>query len=56
MAKHKRERIEVDAILEKIAKTGMESLTPEERSLLGQVSAKARRQADSKKPDSGLAI
>jgi hypothetical protein len=48
--------MEVDAILEKIAKHGMESLTPEERSLLDQVSAKSRRQADSKKPDSGLAV
>jgi len=56
LPKYKRERVEVDTILEKIAKQGMESLTPEERSLLGEVSGKAQRQAESKKPDSGLAI
>jgi len=55
-AGYKQQRMEVDVILEKIARNGMESLTPEEKSLLGEVSAKAQRQGESKKPDSGLAI
>jgi membrane associated rhomboid family serine protease len=53
---HKKENLQVDAILDKIARTGVESLTEQEKSLLGEVSNKYRRRADSKKPDSGLAI
>jgi hypothetical protein len=46
----------VDAVLEKIAKSGLDSLTPQERVLLEEVSGEYRRRADSKKPESGLAI
>ena len=53
---YKRQKVEVDAILDKIAKRGIDSLTSEEKRLLGEVSGKYRRQAESKKPDSGLAI
>jgi membrane associated rhomboid family serine protease len=53
---HKRENLQVDAILDKVAKTGFDSLTDQEKSLLGDVSSKYQRRADSKKPDSGLAI
>jgi membrane associated rhomboid family serine protease len=54
--KQKRENLEVDAILDKIAKSGIQSLTSEEKALLGQVSEKYKRRAESKKPESGLAI
>lgn len=54
--KHQREAPEVDAILEKIAKSGLDSLTPDERARLDEASGKYRRRAESKKPDSGLAI
>jgi membrane associated rhomboid family serine protease len=47
---------QVDAILEKIAATGLESLTAEERALLEEASGQYRRRAQSKKPESGLAI
>lgn len=47
---------QVDLILEKIAKTGLDSLTAQERALLEEVSGQYRRRSDSKKPDSGLAI
>ena len=53
---HKRENLQVDAILEKIARNGIESLTDREKALLDEVSGKYRRRSDSKKPDSGLAI
>ena len=53
---HKRESLQLDAVLEKISKSGMESLTSEEKNLLGQVSAKYQRRGESKKPESGLAI
>jgi hypothetical protein len=56
MPKHRREVLEVDAILEKISQRGFESLTEEEKAALDQVSGKYRRRAESKKPDSGLAI
>ncbi len=52
----KREDLQVDAILDKIAKSGTDSLTPEEKATLEEVSAKYRRRAQSRKPDSGLAI
>lgn len=47
---------EMDAILEKIAKTGIESLTPREKSILKSVSEKYRRRAESQKPRSDLII
>jgi len=52
----KREAKEVDAILEKIAQNGMVSLTAQEKALLKSVSRKYQRRAESKKPESGLAI
>ena len=56
LPRHKREASQVDAVLEKIAKSGLDSLTPQERVLLEEVSGEYRRRADSKKPESGLAI
>ncbi len=56
LPKHRKEQMQVDAVLEKIARSGFESLTAEEKALLGEVSGKYQRRADSKKPDSGLAI
>jgi len=56
LARHRQENLQVDAILEKIAKRGVASLTVEEKALLDEVSGKYRRRAESKKPDSGLAI
>jgi membrane associated rhomboid family serine protease len=53
---HRRETLEVDAILDKISRDGLESLSAEERAVLSQVSAKYRRREESKKPDSDLAI
>jgi membrane associated rhomboid family serine protease len=46
----------LDAILEKIARSGVSSLTTAERTALERASAKLRRQADSKKPGSDLTI
>jgi len=54
--RYKQEKAQLDAILEKIAKSGMDSLTAEEKVLLGEVSAKYQRRAETKKPESGLAI
>lgn len=56
LPRHKQDNLQVDAILDKIAKRGVDSLTAEERALLESVSGKLRRRAESKKPDSGLAI
>ena len=53
---YKRESKRVDALLEKIARDGVDSLTAEERAFLQRVSGKYRRRAESKKPESGLAI
>ncbi len=53
---HRVEQLRVDQILEKVAREGMGSLTEEEKALLQKTSAQYRRRADSKKPDSGLAI
>jgi membrane associated rhomboid family serine protease len=47
---------DVDAVLEKISVSGIESLSPEEKALLSSVSEKYRRRADSKKPQSDLII
>jgi hypothetical protein len=54
--RYKRESAEMDAVLEKISKNGIESLTAEEKKLLGEVSGKYQRRAESSKPKSGLAI
>jgi hypothetical protein len=56
LPKHKRESLEMDAILEKISQKGIDSLTSEEKALLDQMSGKYRRRAESDKPESGLAI
>ena len=56
LPRHKQENLQVDAILDKIAKSGADSLTADERALLEEVSGKLRRRAESKKPESGLAI
>ena len=53
---HRREQLEVDTILDKVAKGGIHSLTAEERALLDNVSGKYRRRAQSRKPDSELRI
>jgi len=53
---HKREVLQIDAILEKISVSGLDSLSPEERELLLNTSAKFQSRAESKKPESGLAI
>ncbi len=51
-----RENLQIDAILDKIAKTGVESLTSEEKAFLDEVSGKYRRRGESNKPESGLTI
>jgi membrane associated rhomboid family serine protease len=53
---YKREALQIDAILEKINVSGLDSLSPEERELLLNTSAKFQSRAESKKPESGLAI
>jgi hypothetical protein len=56
LPRHKQQSMQVDAILDKIAKHGADSLTADERALLEEASGKLRRRAESKKPESGLAI
>jgi hypothetical protein len=51
-----REAPRIDTLLEKVSKQGMDSLSEEERAFLHGVSQKYQRRAQSKKPDSGLAI
>lgn len=53
---YRREPLEVDAVLEKISRSGVHSLTPREKELLSSVSAKYRRRGESDKPDSDLII
>jgi len=53
---YKRETLQVDAILEKISVSGLDSLSAAERELLLSTSAKFQSRAESKKPESGLAI
>ena len=52
----KRETHDVDAVLDKISREGMDSLTDEERALLQSVSEKFRSRAQSEKPKSDLII
>ena len=54
--KSKQEQLEVDALLEKVSRDGMQSLTAQERAFLEGVSRKYQRRAESKKPQSGLTI
>jgi hypothetical protein len=44
----------VDAILQKISESGMESLTDEEKRLLGEVSDQYRRRAERKNTNLGF--
>ena len=53
---HKEEERRINDILDKISRSGVESLTREEKDLLDRVSGKYRSRADSKKPESGLAF
>jgi membrane associated rhomboid family serine protease len=56
LPKHKQENLEMDAILDKIAQKGIHSLTTDEKAKLDRMSGKYQRRADSKKPESGLAL
>lgn len=56
LPKYKQEALQLDDVLEKISKKGVESLTAEERELLERTSDKYQRRAQSKKPESGLTI
>lgn len=56
LPQHKRENLQMDAILDKIATKGIQSLTKEEKSMLDRMSGKYQRRAESKRPESGLAI
>jgi membrane associated rhomboid family serine protease len=53
---YKQESKRVDALLEKIARNGVDSLTAEEKAFLERVSERYRRREQSRKPESGLAI
>ena len=53
---HRRETLDVDSVLDKISREGMDSLTPEERALLQRVSQKYQSRAQSEKPKSDLII
>ncbi len=55
-APRRNEARDVDAVLEKISQTGIESLTAEERALLSRVSSKYQTRSQSKKPKSDLII
>jgi len=56
LPKDKQDERVMDAVLEKIATSGMDSLSKEERALLEGMSEKYQRRADSRKPESGLTI
>ena len=55
-AKRRNESLQVDAVLDKISRGGVQSLTPEEKALLDHVSAKYQTRAKSEKPKSDLII
>jgi membrane associated rhomboid family serine protease len=55
-APRRRETRDVDEVLEKISREGMDSLTAEERALLQTVSKKFQSRAESEKPKSDLII
>jgi membrane associated rhomboid family serine protease len=50
------ETLELDGLLEKISKNGIDSLSPEEKAALSSISEKYRRRSESKKPESDLII
>jgi membrane associated rhomboid family serine protease len=56
MPHHQREALDMDAVLEKISRSGMDSLTAEERTLLNHVSEKYQSRSQSEKPKSDLII
>jgi membrane associated rhomboid family serine protease len=53
---HQRENMEIDALLDKVAKHGVHGLTAKERAFLQEVSGRYRRSEEREKPKSGLAI
>jgi membrane associated rhomboid family serine protease len=53
---HRREPHDVDAVLDKISREGVESLTAEEKTFLNSVSNKYQNRAKSEKPKSDLII
>jgi len=53
---HRREMLDVDAVLDKISREGVESLTAEEKALLNRVSTKYQSRAQSEKAKSDLII
>jgi hypothetical protein len=53
---YRREPLEVDVILDKISRSGFESLTTEEKAFLGRVSGKYQSRAQSETPKSDLII
>jgi membrane associated rhomboid family serine protease len=56
LPKYKQEVLQLDEVLEKISKKGVESLSAEEKELLERTSGKYQRRAQSQKPESGLTI
>jgi membrane associated rhomboid family serine protease len=56
LPRYKQQALQVDAILEKIASKGIDSLTADERGLLAETSVKYQRREQSDKPQSGLTI
>jgi len=54
LPKYKQDELRTDDLLEKIARSGMQSLSAEEMAFLNQASDKYRRRADSQKPQSYL--
>lgn len=55
-ARYKREEKKLDALLDKVSREGIHSLTAAEQAFLHQVSGKYQRRAESKKPESELII
>ena len=53
---HRRETHDIDAVLDKISREGVESLTAEEKAFLKNVSTKYQNRAQSEKPKSDLII
>ena len=54
--KRKPEPAQIDSLLDKISKNGLDSLTSEEKALLNEVSGKYRRRSQSSKPKHDLPI
>jgi hypothetical protein len=56
LPQYKQDQVEVDVILDKVSKQGIQGLSAEEKQRLEAMSSKYRRREESKKPTSGLAI